>query len=49
MTNYACHIHNLQWFDAHYLTGASWEIAASSLKDFLSKSRKSAKDALIYE
>ena len=43
MTNYACHIHHLQRFDAHYLTKASCEIAASSLKDFLSKGRKSAK------
>ena len=43
MTNYACHIHHLQWFDAHYLTKASCKIAASSLKDFLSKGRKSAK------
>ena len=45
MTNYACHIHNLQWLDAHYLNEASCEIAASSLKDFLSKGRKSAKNA----
>ena len=43
MTNYACHIYDLQLFDAHYLTKASCESAASSLKDFLSKGRKSAK------
>ena len=47
MTNYACHIHHLQWFDAHYLTKASCEIAALSVKDFLSKGRKSAKNAWI--
>ena len=29
MTNYAFHIHHLQWFDAHYITEASCEIAAS--------------------
>ena len=45
MTNYACHIHYLQWFDAHYLTEASCEIVALSVKDFLSKGRKSAKNA----
>ena len=47
MTNYACHMHHLQWVDAHYIIKASCEIAASSLKDFLSKGRKSAKNALI--
>ena len=47
MTNYACHIHNLQWFDAHYLTKASCEIETSSLKEFLGKGRKSAKNAQI--
>ena len=47
MTNYACHIHHLQLFDANYLTKASCEIAALSVKDFLSKGRKSAKNALI--
>ena len=45
MPNYSCHKHHLQWFDAHYLTKASCEIAASSLKDFLSKGRKSTKNA----
>ena len=45
MTNYAWDIHNLQWFDAHYLTKASCEIAALSVKDFLSKGWKSAKNA----
>ena len=43
---YACHIHHLQWFVALYITKASCEIAASTLKDFL-KGRKSAKNALI--
>ena len=43
MTNYATHIHHLQWFDAHYLTVALCKIAASTLKDFLSKGKKSAK------
>ena len=33
------------FFDAHNLTKASWEIAATSHKDFLSKGRKSAKNA----
>ena len=47
MTNYACHIHHLQQVDAYYIIKASCEIAASSLKDFLSKDRKSAKNALI--
>ena len=37
MTNYACHKYNLHCFAAHYLTKALCEIAASSLKNFLSK------------
>ena len=45
MTNYACYKYHLQWFDAHYLTEALWEIAALSVEDFLSKGRKSAKNA----
>ena len=45
MTNYACHKHNLHFFAAHYLTKTSCEISASFLKDFLSKGRKSAKNA----
>ena len=45
MTNYACHKHNLQYFAAHYLAKASFKISASFLKDFLSKGRKSAKNA----
>ena len=48
MTNYACHKHYLQWFDAHYLTKASCEVSASSLGDFLNKGRKSAKNAYDY-
>ena len=47
MTNYASHIHHLQWFDAHYYTKASFEISASSLEDFLNKGRKSAKNAQV--
>ena len=43
MTNNACHI--TFFSDAHYLTKASCEIAASSLKDFKSKGRKSAQKA----
>ena len=35
--------HHIQWFDAHYLTKASCNIAGSFLKDFRSKVRKSAK------
>ena len=46
MPNYSCHKHHLHRF-THYLTKAPCEIAASSLKDFLSKGRKSAKNALI--
>ena len=38
---------HLQSFDAYHLTKASCEIADSSLKDVLSKGRKSAKSALI--
>ena len=45
MSNYACHIHHLQRLDAPYLTETSCEIAALSLNDFLSKGRKSAKNA----
>ena len=45
MTNYACHKYNLHCFAAHYLTKASSEISASLLKDFLSKGKKSAKNA----
>ena len=36
----SCHKHHLHWFAANYLTKASCEVAASSLKDFLSKGRK---------
>ena len=43
MTNHACHKPHLHWFAAHYLTRASCEISASSLKDVLNKGRKSAK------
>ena len=45
MTNYACHKHHIQWFDGHYITEASCEIEASSLKDSLIEGRKSAKKA----
>ena len=45
MTNYACHIHHLQQVDAYYIIKASCEIAASSLKEFLNKGRKGAKNA----
>ena len=45
MTNYAYHKHHLHCFAAYYLTRASCEISASSLKDFLNKGRKSAKKA----
>ena len=45
MPNYSCHKHHLHWFDAYYLTKASCEMSVSSLKDFLSKGRKSAKNA----
>ena len=37
MPNYSCHKHDLHLFTVHYLIKASGEIAASSLKDFLSK------------
>ena len=47
MTNYACHTHHFQRFDAHYLTKALCEIAASSLEYFFSKGRKSTKNAQI--
>ena len=45
MPNYACHKHNLHCFAAHYITKASSDISASFLKDFLSKGKKSAKNA----
>ena len=45
MTNYAYHKHNLHCFAAHCLTKASCKMSASFLKDFLSKGRKSAKNA----
>ena len=45
MTNYARHKHHLHLFAAHYLIKGSREISASSLKDFLNKGRKSAKNA----
>ena len=45
MPNDSWHKHHLQWFDAYYLTEASCEIAALSVKDFLSKGRKSEKNA----
>ena len=47
MTNYACHKKHLHWFAAQYLTRVSCEISASFLKDFLSKGKKSAKNAYI--
>ena len=47
MPNHSSHKHYLHWFAVHYLTKALCEIAASSLKDFSSKGRKSAKNALI--
>ena len=47
MPNNSCHKHHLHQFAAYYLTKASCEIAASSLKDVLSKGRKSAKHASI--
>ena len=43
MPIYSCHKHHLYCFAAHYLTKASCEIVASSLKDFLSKDRKNPK------
>ena len=45
MSNHACHKHDLHLFAAHYLNKALCEISASFLKDFLSKGRKSAKNA----
>ena len=42
-SNYACHLHHLHWFAAHYLTKASWKIAASFPKYFLCKGSKSVK------
>ena len=45
MPNYSCHKHHIHCFAAQYLTKASREIAASTLKDFLSKGKKSAKNA----
>ena len=45
LPNYTCHKHNLHWFAVNYLTKASCSIPASSLKDFLSKGTKSAKNA----
>ena len=45
--NYASYKHHLHWLGAYYLNKASCEVSASSLKDFLSKGRKSAKNALI--
>ena len=44
MLHYACHKHYPHRFGAHYLTKASCEISATSLKDFLSKGRKRAKN-----
>ena len=43
MPSYDCHKHHLHWLGAHYLDKASWEISASSFKDFLSEVEKSAK------
>ena len=40
MPDYSCHKHHLQWFDGHYLTKASCEIAASSLEDLWAKVEK---------
>ena len=45
MPNNACKKHHLHLLGAHYLNKASCEISASSLKDFLSKGGKSAKNA----
>ena len=45
MPNYACHKHHLHWLGADYLKKASYEISASSVKDFLSKGGKSEKNA----
>ena len=47
MPNYVCHKHRLLFFAAYYLTKASCEIAASFPEDFLSKGRKSVKNAKI--
>ena len=45
MPNYAFHKHHLHLSGVHYLTKASCEISASSLKDFLNKGRKTAKNS----
>ena len=45
--NYACYKHNLHWLGTYDLNKAPCKVQASSLKDFLSKSRQSAKNALI--
>ena len=47
MPNYACYKHHLHWLGAYFLNKASCEVSVSSSKDFLSKRRKSAKNALI--
>ena len=47
MPNYSCQKHYIHWLGVHYLTKASYNIAASSLKDFLNKGRKSAKNTRI--
>ena len=47
MPKYACQKHHLHWWDAHYLTKASYEISTESLKDFWSKGGKSEKNASI--
>ena len=44
MPNNACKRHHLHWLGANYLTKASCEISASSLKDFLGKDGKSTKN-----
>ena len=43
MPNYACFKHNLHRLGAYYLNKALCEVSVSSLKDCLSKGRKSAK------
>ena len=45
MPNYACHKQHLHSLGVHYLPKTSCETSASSLKDFLSKGGKSAKNA----
>ena len=45
--NYACYKYNLHWLGAYDPNKASCKLQASSLKDFWSKSRESAKNALI--